>query len=423
MRKILFTWLFISLGLFSFSQNGFDWGKSKTEAQPKYQNVSLFYNSDNYKNTIPRIQWLIKNAPNVHKNLYIWGASVYKKAEKEETDSLKKIIYQDSTLFMYDEQMNRFGAEKEASNFKGLVAYKYLSKRPNTTDTLYLLYKKIVDLNEEEAFKSNVYYFMALSLVKYSSNSITEDELLNTYQRVNAIYNQQKAQALSNGKSTSSIEKYSANVKKIFSKYYTLTCSSIEKLYTDKLSAETAQEVSSLLKEEGCTSSPLYLKALGVQVKENPTEENRLLLADYNYANGNKSKAIETYKNLLASSTKKGLLSYKLMSAYQASNRLLAISYAKKALENKYKVFEVATFIGDSYFNSLGECRTDDAVKTRAIYLAAHKYYEMAGNTAKMATAKAQFPSQEEVFLAEYKVGESISTGCWINETVVIQVR
>ena len=110
MKKYILSLLFSVCAIASIAQNGYDWGKSKKEAEPKYLNVSVNYNSSNYKSTIPRIQWLIKNAPNLHKNLYIWVASVYKKAEKEELDSEKKKVYQDSVLYMYDQYMNRFDA-------------------------------------------------------------------------------------------------------------------------------------------------------------------------------------------------------------------------------------------------------------------------------------------------------------------------
>lgn len=423
MKKIILSIVCIFLTYGAWAQGGYDWGKSKKLAEPKYLNVSINYNTDDYKKTIPRIQWLVKNAPNVHKNLYIWGASVYKRAEKEETDPLKKINYQDSTLFMYDEQMNRFGAHKEASNFKGLVAYKYLSKRENSSDSLYALYKKIIDLNGNESFKSNVYYYMLLSLVKFSSNQITEDNLLGAYQNVNQIYSNQRASAVEAGKKTDNIDKYSSNVEKIFSKYYTLTCSSIEKIYTNNLNSGNALEVKNLLEAQKCTSSLLYEKSIMMLVESNPSEENKLALADYNMSNGKKAEAIKTYKELLKSSDNKGLLNYKLMLAYKSSNRSLAVAYAKSAIDYNYKKVEVATYIGDLFFNSLDECRTEDVVKTRALYLAAYKYYRIAGNTSQMATAKAQFPSQEEVFLGEYKVGQSISTGCWINEKVIIQVR
>jgi hypothetical protein len=40
-----------------------------------------------------------------------------------------------------------------------------------------------------------------------------------------------------------------------------------------------------------------------------------------------------------------------------------------------------------------------------------------------MANAKAAFPSKEEIFLLNWKTGESKNTGCWVNENVTLKTR
>ena len=49
--------------------------------------------------------------------------------------------------------------------------------------------------------------------------------------------------------------------------------------------------------------------------------------------------------------------------------------------------------------------------------------YRRAGLGDKANQAKAQFPSMEEIFNENLEVGESLNTGCWINENVTLSKR
>jgi len=113
-----------------------------------------------------------------------------------------------------------------------------------------------------------------------------------------------------------------------------------------------------------------------------------------------------------------------------------AASYAKrghksKARNSAYKAVgadpsrKVAyKLIGDLYFRSYNDCKAGvSKVQDRAVYLAAFEMYRKAGDAKMMASAKQQFPSIEEIFELDMKEGESITVGCWINETVTIQRR
>jgi hypothetical protein len=40
-----------------------------------------------------------------------------------------------------------------------------------------------------------------------------------------------------------------------------------------------------------------------------------------------------------------------------------------------------------------------------------------------MANAKSSFPSMEEIFELDYKRGDKVKVGCWINEETIIRTR
>jgi tetratricopeptide (TPR) repeat protein len=80
--------------------------------------------------------------------------------------------------------------------------------------------------------------------------------------------------------------------------------------------------------------------------------------------------------------------------------------------------------IGDLYYNSFGDCaKKVNQADDRLVYLAAAEYYQRSGNGKKVAMAKDAFPSKEEIFLVNYKVGDAKTVGCWIGESVTIKTR
>jgi hypothetical protein len=79
--------------------------------------------------------------------------------------------------------------------------------------------------------------------------------------------------------------------------------------------------------------------------------------------------------------------------------------------------------IGDLYATSNDCHKKESQAQDRLIYIAAYEMYAKAGNQQKMANAKEQFPSKEDIFLYNWKVGDVKSTGCWIGESVALRTR
>ena len=427
MKKLL-TIFTVLLTLSSFAQNGYDWGTSKKEGESKYVFIQLNYKTDNYMSCRPRIQWLINEAPNVHKDLYVMGAEVYKKAAEKTSSPEEQVIFQDSALYMYQQQIKRFGLEADGLNYMGLIAYNYLAKRPNQWDTLGTIYNKLVAINDTNTFAGNIYTYLATNCVLKQLQKNSNEDLIGIYQKTLQLLKYQKKINASNPSMISYIDQTTTSCNSLFEKYFDADCESIEKIYDfDNLTLEQAKKAISILESNKCTDSDSYLKTLTSIYNETKTPESAKSLADYHYNKRNYAQSISLYKNLIdgqGPNEIKGESASVLMRYYKGSNKVQSRSYAKKSIALGYNASQANNLIGDLYFNSLDDCRNDkDVTKTRAIYLAAYNYYKVAGSTSKMAEAKAQFPSKEEMFLSGYEIGQSINTGCWINENVVLQSR
>ena len=142
------------------------------------------------------------------------------------------------------------------------------------------------------------------------------------------------------------------------------------------------------------------------------------------------SEAIEDYKKAAELAETDGEketeadLYLKIAKLYSSlGQKSSARSYARKSIALGFNSSEAHTFIGDLYMYSSDDCKSDDVLQYRSIYIAAYEEYKRAGNSAKMESAHQNFPSMEEIFVRNKKVGESINTGCWIGETVTLQKR
>jgi len=73
---------------------------------------------------------------------------------------------------------------------------------------------------------------------------------------------------------------------------------------------------------------------------------------------------------------------------------------------------------------SYEDCKKGQSrVKDRLIFIAAHKMYMRGGHVAQAKSAKAQFPSAEEIFTENYEVKQQLKVDCWINETIILEKR
>ena len=98
--------------------------------------------------------------------------------------------------------------------------------------------------------------------------------------------------------------------------------------------------------------------------------------------------------------------------------------FARKALASDPSNSGAYKLIGDLYMNSFDDCKQGvSKVQDRSIFIAAYNMYKRAGSSTGMVNAKAQFPSIDEIFSEGYKEGQSLSTGCWVGESVSLERR
>lgn len=431
--KAIFTLMFL-LGTFGLAQaqgqSDWKWAEDKKTAAEKNALYTDMKDMGNYRGAANALYWLLVNNPDLNPSIYINGAEIYSELVEKEKDPAKKQVLQDSVLTMYDLRIKYFNNEAEVLDRKAFYAYKYNKDEKAKLADLYNLLNRVVELNKENTSYPNAVAFMdVVRRHKLLNKAIDDEKVLEHYDQVVNILDAHQEK----GVSAETIDKYKKIVDDMLIATVKIDCQFVEKNYAPRMQAnpddvELAKKVVSLLKTGNCFDSPLFLQAVEKIYLKEPSFEMAELLAKRKLSQKEYAEAEKYYEEavkLTDNNAKKAEIYFDLAQTYAKLGRKAeSRSMAYKAIEADPSVASKAyTLIGNLYLNSQECYGRESLVQDRAIYLAAYKMYQKAGNTQMMAKAAAEFPSAEEIFNENKSVGDQITVGCWINETVTLQKR
>lgn len=442
MKKNVLTAVFVIAGLCSLNtasaQCGaeYKWPADKSKAEESL--VLLKDNrSSNPKSAIPPLNWLIANAPDLNKSLYIYGADVYEALARKEKDAAKKAKYVDSLLIIHDLRIanTECGEKASITNRKALAAYPYLLNTEKVKDLLKMM-DETFKLNDNDVMDGTLIpYMQTVYMVKVKYKGLTDDEVIDKYDMVTDIIEQKIKEAKAGQKPVDKYKKYTEDVDKIFeTMQIPFDCAKVKARLEPKYN-ETPNDMDlakkifySMLKGK-CTDDPLWLKT-GEQVfGENQDFGIGKNLAIKFLAQESYSKAEELFKKTLAvaptSGDKAEILIYLGKIEAKNGSKVAARDYARQALSAESGNKDAYELIGDLYMNSGKDCSKEKSyAEDRLVYLAAYDMYARAGSQQKMGQAKSQFPSTTEIFEVGWKEGDSKKIDwCWVGETVIIRTR
>lgn len=414
----------------SFATDTWNWGSNEKEAKGTWQYlVTLMDAKEEVKAGTP-CNWLLVNAPELHVALYKYAERVYKaKIKAEKSKEVKKVL-QDSLLSIYDTRITLFGDEVNVLNRKGKVAWRYQYKDKSKHADLYAMYKSIYENSEAKAYDANLFYYFSAAARQKKAGNLTEAQLLDLYSTLDEDF---AARATASPKHAEKIAGYRTEIDKELNKYIVVDCDFVQSNYGPQFSKEPslalAKKTQSLLLKNKCISNDLFVTTTNYIIEqEGPTYANLKTLANIYLQQDKTNEAYTTYQKAIEVcevDTKKAGVYMTLAKldmkngkkVSSKSNILKAI-----ALDNALGT-EGHNLIGSLYMSSANECSTGDPLQDRLVYIAAYNEFKKAHNTSKMNTAKQQFPSMEDIFVHNKKVGETMATGCWVHETVALQKR
>ena len=190
MKKLAGILLGLFLSIAAFAQPGWNYEGltpgQQEEAQTKMVTMGDDVKAKNYEDAAAKTDWLVENCPKVHKSLYQNGAKAYAGMVAKTKDDAKK-EYQDKTLMMYDKRIEYFGQEANVLNRKGQKAWVYLKDRPEKTEELFNLYKKIFELNGVKTYAPNTVAYMDMACKMKGEGKMTDEQVMEVYDNVNTV--------------------------------------------------------------------------------------------------------------------------------------------------------------------------------------------------------------------------------------------
>ena len=409
-------------------ENGWCWGSQPDLAKEKNVLYTDAFKLNNFADAAPHLDWLLENTPNLNKSIYINGVKIYENLANIEEDDARKLELINKTLQIYDQRIEYFGEEATVLNYKAYVAYKLLKNISSRYQELMDLFTRSYELNGNGFFANNIIAYMdVLRRYKAVGNELADDQVFDIYFGLSDVMDYKAAQG------NAVPDAIRENVDKLLLMIVPeIDCEIVINDFGPKLDANPeinmAKKIFSLMLTGKCTEDPLALKAAILIDDNEPSYGVKLFIAQRSLADGDKEAALRYYEDALPltdENVKKADL-YLRIARIKSSQGLKtqAREYANRALSVDPSTKDAYTLIGDLYMNSFSDCAgLEDMVKDRAVYIAAYEMYQRAGNASKMASAKAQFPSIEDLFNGGYEEGQSMAVGCWINTTVTLARR
>lgn len=428
-KQLLGIAFILSFGTLAIAQPGWNWGDSVDKAKENNALYSDFVRAENWKAALKPHSWLLKNTPDLNVSIYINGAKIYEGLAESTDDKQKTLEYQAKALEMYDLRIKHFDNEKEVLNRKAFTAYGYYKDDKIKYKELYELFTKAFDLNGNEIFANNLTAYMdVIRRYKLTGGPLTDEEVFEKYTLITDIIEYQKT----DGGNEARLDKIAEYIDKILTATVEVNCDFIvNKLgpkYKSTQDINLAKKIFGLMVQQKCTDDPLAMDVAIAVNEEQPDYGIAKFIAQRAAADGDMEKANTYYEKavtLTSDNSKKSEVYLSLARTQNAQgNKVGARANARKALAFDTSNKEAYILIGDLYMNSYESCKGGESrVKDRGVFLAAYEMYQKGGDSERMASAKAQFPSIAEIFNENMEEGQSITVGCWINESVKLERR
>lgn len=418
----------VSVAVIATAQPGWNWGDSVDKAKEKNALYADFVKAENWKAAMGPHSWLLKNTPDLNASIYINGAKIYEGLADNTPDKQQTLEYQAKALEMYDLRIKYFDNEAEVMNRKANTAYKYYKDDQPKYPELYKIFNRAFELNGADFYTANLTAYMdVIRRYKLTGGDISDEEVFAKYLEITEMFQKKKA----NGENADRIDKYSEIVYKMLTATVDMNCDFIiEKLgpkFRETKSIQLAKSIFALMIQQRCTDNPLATETAELVIVEAPDYGIAKFIAQKAAADGDKAKAQKYFEQaveLTDDNSKKSEVYLSLARTQSAASKSQARASARRALAFDPSNKEAYVFIGDLYMNSFEECKAGESrVTDRGVFLAAYEMYQKGGDSERMASAKAQFPSIEEIFNENMEEGQSLTVGCWINETVKLERR
>lgn len=385
----------------------------------------------NYRSATHSLHWLLTNAPEHSKSIYIMAYKAYEKAAMASTDKAEKVVLLDSMMLSYRLKEKQFGLTDLEKNNLAFRYYKYFRKNVSKYPEAISAYQEIYKSPESVINNNLVSYMSIVRAYQTKSSPFDVKELMGIHTQVSKVIGMKRAA----GESEAKLTKYTDAVDQIFLQTVkpVLNCDAIGDL-SSEMSADNmdfTKIIFSWAFEFSCTDRDYFMTAAKLMANdpEYATAGIVKIVAQREAANGNYDEAISWYKKSLPlweDDIKRASTHMDMAKVFILQDKkALARSAAFKAAElDAGEASSAYSFVANLYMGSFNDCADEHSqVEDRAIFMAAYDLFEKANDQTGMQNAQAQFPTASQAHQETYDVGTTLDVGCWINVKTKLRTR
>jgi tetratricopeptide (TPR) repeat protein len=381
----------------------------------------------------------------VKESLYIDGARFIKEELKVEKERARKLVLADSLMLIYDIRMAQFPTtDRNPDNrcyvlgFKAGDFSRLFSKR---TDAIYAMYKEAYECAGQEASASVLsgYYIALFEMFKTAEGkekSAYLSDLLTDYLALQD-YVDSNIKATDDERTKDGYEKARNNLDEIFVQI--ADCDQMVPVLEQKVAdspddQELKKKVLRLMNRKDCSDGDFFIAVAQAVYETDPDHPSAYAIGKTLLKSGDYSGALTYFEEAINNCNDCSELETYLLRAGQVSSVLKQLTkarnYAKRVLAINPKNGQAILLEGDVIFSMSSQC-DDGALGARSVYWLAADYYARAKSvdpsvsetaSKKIAAAKGQYPSKEDIFQFSKKEGESFTVPC-LGETTTIRIR
>ena len=415
---------------FANAQEGWNWPADPAqEAKAREFNAAYFdyMKAEQFVEATKPLSWLLVNVPNLNESIYIQGVTVYKGAADKTADAAQKRVYQDSVMALYNKRGEIYNNPVKWMETKAYYGYLFFRNDNSKIPGVVADFEKAWELKGSLNFQFVPMYFDLVEKNYSANKAYSPEQVLTIFDKSNKLLDAAAASGKDVTDSKSTLETLLVKMKLI-------DCDFIEntlgpKLAADPTNEELAEQIFTYSLQYKCISTKAFLAALEFKDSKAPTFKTSQVRGMLYMSAGDFEKAepvFEKAMTLASTNKEKGETMLELAKIYARAGKKSAARTAAREAAGLDSELSSSAFglIGDLYMSAYNDCRGGESrAKDYAVFIAAYNAYQRAGDSKGMGSARARFPSKEELFTEGYALGSSLSTGCWVGETVSLSTR
>jgi tetratricopeptide (TPR) repeat protein len=376
---------------------------------------------------------LFNDYPDVGERLYIDGVTMYRHFIEETPEGLARNAKIDTLMLIYDQRMASFGGEGNILGRKGSDLLRFRSDDMGQVQAAYGMLNKSLDIQGIKSRELVMLNYMASGLKLHQAAVIDNNQVLEDYFLVTGLLDQQEG-------SSTRRERTRASIDGMIQKEDILSCEGLDLHFGPQFEQNSGNQ--DLLEKiidsysfAGCNESALYTAASEKLYEVDPGSESAHKLAMLFIGKNDLEKAAWYLQMALVDDNlpneKRAEWLYELSIVNLAKgDHSEAIVFAREAIANRNNYGKAYMAVGDAFIAARKQLG-DDFQQRCAYWVAADMYRtaaQMDPNLAeessqKLAICVAQYPSKEDIFFQDLKVGDNFRVDGCIQENTTVRSR